>query len=67
MKAEEGLCTGQVLYHQHISKPAAEVVKKTRDIKDQEELREKRRKQQVICKVETVPLLPNTCCKRLRL
>ena len=47
VKAEEGLCSGQVLYHQHISKPAAEVAQKTRDIKDREELRQQRRKQQV--------------------
>lgn len=47
VKAEEGLCGGQVLYHQHIHKPAAEVAQKTRDIKDREELRVKRRKQQV--------------------
>ena len=47
VKAEEGLCNGQVLYHSHINKPAAEVAEKTRDIKDREELRVQRRKQQV--------------------
>lgn len=51
MKAEEGLCNGQVLYHQHITKPAKEVEEKTREIKDREELREQRRKQQVFSKI----------------
>ena len=51
VKAEEGLCNGQVLYHQHINKPAAEIAQKTRDIKDREELRQERRKQQVHCRL----------------
>lgn len=47
VKAEEGLCSGKVLYHQHINKTEEEVQAQTEDIKSREELREKRRKQQV--------------------
>ena len=47
VKAEEGMCAGQVLYHQHIHKSETEVNAQTEEIKDREELREKRRKQQV--------------------
>lgn len=46
VKAEEGMCNGQVLYHQHITKPAAEVAEKTKELQDREELRQKRRRQQ---------------------
>jgi hypothetical protein len=46
VKAEEGMCTGEVLYHQHINKSKAEVAEKSKEIQDREELREKRRRQQ---------------------
>jgi len=49
VKAEEGMCTGEVLYHQHINKSKAEVAEKSKEIQDREELREKRRRQQVPC------------------
>ena len=47
VKAEEGLCGGRVLYHQHVHKSAAEVDKQTRTIQSQQELKEKRKRQQV--------------------
>ena len=47
VKAEEGMCAGQVLYHQHITKSDAEVQAQSEQIRSAEELREKRRKEQV--------------------
>ena len=47
VKAEEGMCTGEVLYHQHFTRSKAEVAEKSKEIQDREELRQKRRRQQV--------------------
>ena len=66
MKAEEGLCSGQVLYHQHISKPAGEVARKTRDIKDREELRIQRRREQVLLDRPTTTVLAMQLMRDLR-
>lgn len=47
MKAEEGICNGKVLYHRYVKKSAEEEAVQAAAIKSREDLREKRRRQQV--------------------
>ena len=50
VKVEEGLCQGKVLYHSWVSKSPAEAAQQESVVAEgrtREELREKRRKQQV--------------------
>ena len=47
VKGEEGLCTGRVLFHAHVSKPPQEAAAQQTAVEDREQLRAKRRLQQV--------------------
>lgn len=47
MKAEEGVCAGRVLYHSRIQKTPQEAAAQAAAIQDKEQLRQKRKKQQV--------------------
>ena len=47
VKAEEGLCSGQVLFHAHVQKPPEAAAAQHAAVQDREELRAKRRAQQV--------------------
>ena len=47
VKAEEGLCSGQVLFHAHVQKPPEAAAAQQMAVQDREQLRTKRRQQQV--------------------
>ena len=47
VKAEEGLCTGRVLFHAHVQKPPEAAAAQEATIQDRDQLRTKRRQQQV--------------------
>ena len=47
VKVEDGLCTGEVLFHKHVQKSTEEVAEQAERVKSREELREQRRRQQV--------------------
>ena len=61
MKVEEGLCDGKVLFHSYVKKSAGEASQQQSEKEIEQELKDKRRKQQVI----TVHL--NICCILSRL
>lgn len=61
VKVEEGLCDGKVLFHSYVKKSAGEASQQQSEKEIEQELKDKRRKQQVI----TVHL--NICCILSRL
>jgi ribosome biogenesis protein SSF1/2 len=47
VKVEEGLCSGEVLFHAHQTRSAEEVARQKAAFRDREALRAKRRREQV--------------------
>ena len=59
VKAEEGLCSGQVLFHAHVQKPPEAAAAQHAAVQDREQLRTKRRQQQVgFVDVSAIAVLP---------